>query len=100
MDNKYFQYINDILDFYNNQKLCSGYDNRFFNEGNPEEWVLPRLERAAKDQVCNNLLNVRCQAPSYQVIIITRFLDHYSIYCLSPSIKRSGVYANLKLGQL
>lgn len=59
MKDKYSQYINQILDFYNNQKLCSKFDNGFFKEGNPENWVLPRLERAAKDEACDDLLHSR-----------------------------------------
>ena len=35
------------------------FDNDFFKEGNAENWVLPRLERATKDEVCDNLLHSR-----------------------------------------
>lgn len=59
MNDQYVHYINQILNFYNNQNLSSGFDNQFFQEGDPEGMVLARLERAAKDEAEDNLLHSR-----------------------------------------
>lgn len=59
MTKKYFQYIDQILNFYNNPEFCIGFNNGFFKEGNSESMVLPRLERATKDEACNDLLHSR-----------------------------------------
>lgn len=59
MQKKHFEHVNQILDFYKNQKLNSGFDNSFFKEDNSEKWVLPRLERAAKDEADGQVVHSR-----------------------------------------
>lgn len=59
MKEQTLSYINQIFDFYKNKELSKGFSNKFFREGNPEEWVLPRLERAVKDEVYDDLLHSR-----------------------------------------
>lgn len=59
MKDQCFEYINQILNFYNNQNLSSWFDNQFFKEGDPEGMVLRRLERAVKDEAEDNLLHSR-----------------------------------------
>ncbi|NLL45699.1 MAG: hypothetical protein GX250_02660 [Clostridiales bacterium] len=53
-----FEYINKTLAFYKNT-LSVGFENDFFKEGNSEEMILRRLERAAKDEACGDLLHSR-----------------------------------------
>lgn len=59
MKDRYFQYVNQILDFYNNQELSKGFNNNIFREDNSKAMVLPRLERAVKDAVEDSLLHSR-----------------------------------------
>ena len=58
MEDRYFEYINKILNFYENG-LSAGFENGIFKESSSEEMVLRRLERAVKDEACGNLLHSR-----------------------------------------
>lgn len=58
MTDRYFDYINKILAFYENS-LSAGFDNDIFREGSSEGMILSRLERAVKDEACGNLLHSR-----------------------------------------
>lgn len=59
MNPQFHRYISQILDFYNNQNLSSGFDNHFFREGDPEGMVLQRLERAVRDEAEDSMLHSR-----------------------------------------
>lgn len=67
MNEQHFDYINKILDFYENG-LCAGFDNGIFKEGRSEEMVLRRLERAVKDEACGNPLHSRYAIWTYDLI--------------------------------
>lgn len=67
MEGYYLEHINKILDFYKNG-LSNGYENAIYKEGNFEEMVLQRLERAVKDEAFNNLLHSRYAIWSYDLI--------------------------------
>lgn len=54
-----FTYIKDILDFYRDSNLSSSFIGNVFQEGNSEEQVLSKLERAAKDEADGHLLHSR-----------------------------------------
>lgn len=54
-----FEIINQIIKFYMNLELSSGFDNAMFKEGNSKEKVLPRLERAIKSEMDDELLHSR-----------------------------------------
>lgn len=69
MDERYFGYINKILDFYENE-LSAGFENGIFKEGSSEEMVLRRLERAVKDEACGNLLHSRYAIWAHDLINI------------------------------
>lgn len=49
---------NAVLKFYEN-KLSAGFENGIFKECGSEKMVLRRLERAAMDEACGNLLRSR-----------------------------------------
>lgn len=45
-------HINQILDFYTNPALSKGFDNGFFKEGDVENLIMSRLERAVINDIC------------------------------------------------
>lgn len=67
MEDFYFERINKILSFYENE-LSTGYENGIYKEGNSEEMVLRRLERAVKNEAGSNLLHSRYAIWSYDLI--------------------------------
>jgi len=67
MEKRYLGYINKILNFYENS-LSAGFENDIFKEGGSEGMVLSRLERAAKDEACENLLHSRYAIWAYDLI--------------------------------
>jgi len=69
MEDRYFEYINKILAFYEN-RLSAGFESDIFEEGNSEEKVLRRLERAVKDEACGDLLYSRYAIWAQDVISI------------------------------
>lgn len=69
MEDRNFEYINKILEFYEN-KLSAGFENNIFKEGGSEGMVLRRLERAVKDEACGNLLRSRYAIWAHDLINI------------------------------
>ena len=69
MGERYFEYINKILAFYENE-LSAGFENGVFKEGSSDEMVLRRLERAVKDEACGSLLHSRYAVWAYDLINI------------------------------
>ena len=69
MDARYLEYINKILDFYENEQSAD-LENGIFKEGSSTEMVLRRLERATKDEACGNLLHSRYAIWAHDLINI------------------------------
>ncbi|MDD4346803.1 MAG: hypothetical protein PHZ11_07965 [Desulfitobacteriaceae bacterium] len=69
MEERYFNYINKILAFYENEQSAD-FENGIFKESSSEEMVLRRLGRAVKDEVCDNLLHSRYAIWAHDLINI------------------------------
>ena len=53
------RYINDIFAFYQDEERVKNFQSSIFKEGNPEDMLLPRLQRAVKNEADGNLLHSR-----------------------------------------
>jgi hypothetical protein len=53
------RYINDIFAFYQDEERVKNFQSSIFKEGNPEDMLLPRLQRAVKNEADDNLLHSR-----------------------------------------